>query len=163
MKKETYANNLSYIFNAERYGAKYSIDGGNKWMNHGDYCECLAKSVLGFEPKKDANTRSDKDHDIREINASVKSWKCGISDRKDLKAIGNREEFLYQFFHDEIPNTTYIWVNDYDEFVDLYYMNMEEFKKFVDVCASWDNYEQKIRFTKSINTIISYLEKELDK
>lgn len=162
MRKETYTNNLSYIFDANRKNAKYSIDNGNKWMNHGDYCECLAKSVLGYEPRKDGNTRSDRGHDIEEINASVKSWRCGVSDRNDLKALGNREDFLYNFFRDELPNTTYIWVNDYEDMVDLYYMTSDEFKAFVDACASWENFSSKIRFSKSINTIVNYLEKMLD-
>ena len=103
MKKETYENNLSYIFEADRKNAKYSIDGGNHFMNHGDYCECLAKSVLGFEPKKDANTRADEGWDIEEIKASVKSWNCGLSDRKDLKGLGF-DEFCKRFFADELPN-----------------------------------------------------------
>ena len=102
MRKETYQNNLSYIFEADRKNAKYSIDGGEHFMNHGDYCECPAKSVLGFEPKKDANTRADEGWDIEEIKASVKSWNCGLSDRKDLKGLGF-DEFCKRFFADELP------------------------------------------------------------
>ena len=56
MKKLTFENNLTYIYNADRKGAKYSLD-GEHYMNHGEYAECLAKSVLGFEVHKDANTR----------------------------------------------------------------------------------------------------------
>ena len=161
MRKETYENNLTYIFNAEKKNTKYSLDGGKHWMNHGEYCECLAKSVLGYEPKKDANTRADEGHDIPEINASVKSWGCGLSDRKDLKGLGF-DEFFNRFFADELPNTTYMWVHDYGEMVDLYYMNEVEFKQFTKDCSKYYDYEQKIRF-KSVceNKIVKYLDERV--
>lgn len=159
MKKVTFNKNLSYIYNAERKGAKYSIDGGQKWMNHGDLCECLAKSVLGYEAKKDANTRNDKGHDIPELNASVKSWNCGLSDRKDL---GNdAESFFNNFFATELPNTQYIWVYEYSEFVDLWFMTSNEFKAFTKACGMWDNYCVKWRFKMCDNKVNAYLESKL--
>lgn len=159
MKKMTYEINLSYSFEAGRKGSKYSIDGGQHYMNHGEFCEVLAKSVLGFEPKKDANTRNDKGHDIEELNASVKSWNCGLSDRKDL---GNdKETFLSNFFATELPNTTYIWVYEYGEFVDLWFMNENEFKDFTSFCSTWDNHCQKVRFKLCNNKINNYLESML--
>lgn len=157
MRRETHENNLTYIFNAERVGAKYSIDNGEHWMNHGEYCECLAKSVLGLEPKKDANTRSDEGHDIPELNASVKSWNCGLSDRKDLKGLGF-EKFFTRFFADEIKDSIYIWVHDYGEMVDLYFMDMEEMKAFTKACGQYYDYEQKIRFKMCENKIVQYLD-----
>lgn len=159
MRKETYTNNLTYIYEADRANAKYSIDGGQHFMNHGEYCECLAKSVLGFEAKKDANTRADKGHDIPELNASVKSWNCGLSDRKDLRGLGFKE-FYKRFFADEIKDTTYIWVHDYGEMVDLYYLSQKEFKTFTKEFGRYYDYEQKIRFKVSENKIVKYLEKK---
>ena len=160
MRKETYQNNLSYIFEADRKNAKYSIDGGEHFMNHGDYCECLAKSVLGFEPKKDANTRADEGWDIEEIKASVKSWNCGLSDRKDLKGLGFNE-FCKRFFADELPNTQYIWVHDYGEMVDLYYLNETEMKEFTKFAAKYYEYEQKVRFKLCENKIVQYLDERV--
>jgi len=160
MRKETYENNLSYIFEADRKNAKYSIDGGKHFMNHGDYCECLAKSVLGYEPKKDANTRADKGWDIEEIKASVKSWNCGLSDRKDLKGLGF-DEFCKRFFADELPNTQYIWVHDYGEMVDLYYMSEIEMKEFTKFAAKYYESEQKVRFKLCENKIVQYLEEKV--
>lgn len=160
MRKETYENNLTYIFNPTKSHAKYSLNNGESWMNHGEYCECLVKSVLGFEPKKDANTRADEGHDIPELNASVKSWKCGLSDRKDLKGLGF-EKFFTKFFDDELPNTTYIWVNDYADMVDLYYMNAEEFKAFTREMGRYYDYEQKIRFKRGLGVITKYLEEKV--
>ena len=161
MKKATFVKNLSYIFDADRKGAKYSIDGGQKWMNHGDFCECLAKSVLGFKPVKDANTRSDKGHDLPELNLSIKSFKCGLSDRVDLKALKDPEKFYNQFFADELPNTNYCYVIEYGEFVDLYIMNFEEFKQFVRDMASWDTYSFKFRFNTCDNKTAKYFEEKI--
>lgn len=160
MKKETYTTNLNYIYEANRPNAKYSLDGGEHFMNHGEYCECLAKSVLGYEVKKDANTRADKGHDIPELNASVKSWNCGLSDRKDLRGLGFTK-FCEKFFADELPDTTYIWVQDYGETVDLYYMDSKEFVDFTNANANYYEYEAKVRFKKSPAKIIQYLEKKL--
>ena len=156
MKKLTFVKNLSYIFEADRPRAKYSINGGKSFMNHGDFCECLTKSVLGLEAVKDANTRNDKGHDIPEYNASVKSWNCSLSDRKDL---GNTfEEYYNNFFASELDDTNYIWVYEYDEFVDLWFMNSTEFKTFVKDCSMWDEYAKKIRIKLCNSKINAYLE-----
>ena len=159
MRRETYENNLAYRFDPTKMYNKYFIEAEQKWKNHGDYCEILAKSVLGFEPKKDANTRSDKGHDIPELNASVKSWNCGLSDREDLKGLGF-ERFFTKFFNDEIENSIYIWVHDYGEMVDLYFMNMEEMKAFTRACGKYYDYEGKIRFKTCENKIVKYLDEK---
>lgn len=158
MKKMTFENNLTYIYDAERRSVKYSLDGGNKWMNHGDYAECLAKSVLGYEPTKDGNTRFDKGEDIPELNASVKSWSCGLT---DMKLGDTREEFLARFWEMSNKDVNYIWVNDYAEMVDLYFMDSAEFKEFVERFGCWDKHDKKIRIKICINKIVTYLEENL--
>ena len=50
--KFTHAMNLSYIFDAARKGAKYSLD-GTHWMNGGEFMEAAAKAVHGLDPYKD--------------------------------------------------------------------------------------------------------------
>lgn len=157
MKKETYEKNLAYIFNPDRKGAKYSLNNGETWMNHGDFCECLAKSVLGFEAIKDANTPSHLGHDIPELNASVKSNNCGLSDRKDLKYL-EAEEFVRKFFADEKRGTIYIYVFECGEEVTLYYMNRKEFRTFVKKFARYDNYCGKLRFPKSDTKVVAWLD-----
>lgn len=158
MKKETYEINLEYIFCPERKNAKYSINNGLSFMNGGDFCECLAKSVLGFEVKKDANIRYDKGHDIEELKASVKSWNCGLTDRKDMPK--SPKEFLEKFWETE-NSEMFIWVFPYSEMVDLWYMDRNEFKKFVEKFASWDNYCTKFRIKTCNNKINAWLEENL--
>lgn len=159
VKKETYAKNLSYEYHAERKNAKYTLDGAH-FMNHGDFCECLAKSVLGYEPKKDGNTKYNKGYDIEELHASVKSWNCGLTDTKSLRGLGF-EKFITTFFNTELKDTTYIWVYEYDEYVDLWFMNKSEFEYFTRNCATYDNYSQKVRFKLCNNKINAFLEEML--
>jgi hypothetical protein len=154
MKKMTFENTMTYQYIGDRKGAKYTLD-GEHFMNHGEYAECLAKFVLGYKAEKDANTRFDKGEDIPELNASVKSWNCGLT---DMKLADNKEEFLHKFWEMSNPNVTYIWVYDYAEQVDLWFMTSEEFKMFVDDCATWDEYAKKIRFKLCNNKINAWLE-----
>lgn len=157
MRKETYTNNLTFTFDGTRKGAKYTLD-GEHYMNHGEFCECLAKSVLGYDAIKDANTAYDMGHDIPEINASVKSWNCGLTDRK---LADNRAEFVERFFETSDKNTTYLWVYEYGEMVDLWYMNESEFRQFTEQFGNWDGYAKKIRFKTCNNKINAWLESHL--
>ena len=141
MIKLTKENPLTYTFDGSRKGAKYTLD-GEHYMNHGEYMECLVKAVLGFEPRKDANTRFDKGEDIPELNASVKSWNCGLT---DMKLADNKEEFLRKFWEMSTA-TAYIWGYDYNDMVDVWIMDENEFKEFVNEFGSWDEYCKKIRF-----------------
>lgn len=158
MKKATYTNNLTYIYNAERTYAKYSLDNGEHWMNHGEYCECLAKSVLGLTAKKDANTAFDAGDDIPELRASVKSSNCGLTECKNMPK--NPEDFMEAFWERD-KSETFIWVYDYEESVDLWFMNRTEFAEFVNEFAKWDNHCVKYRIKTCANKINFYLERKL--
>ncbi len=68
----------NYIYDADRKGAKYSIDGGNKWLNGGEFNEAIFNDCLGFECAKDANTPFDVGSDIEELHMSVKSSKATL-------------------------------------------------------------------------------------
>lgn len=157
MKRLTFENTLYYTFDGARKGAKYSLDGVH-YMNHGEFCECLAKHVLGYVASKDANTRFDMGEDIPELNASVKSWNCGLT---DMRLSNDRDEYLAKFFAMSNPSTTYIWVDDYADMVDLYFMDYEEFKAFTYEIGTWDSYCSKIRFKLSRKKIVQYFEAKL--
>lgn len=158
MRKETYMHNIEYIYDESRKNSKYSLDGGEHYMNHGEYCECLAKAVLGYEAKKDANTRHDKGHDIPELKASVKSQNCGLTDRKDMPH--NKQDFMRKFWRTE-KTETYIWVYEDGTIIDLWYMTRKEFQKFVRRFATWDEYCKKMRIKTCNNKINTWLETQL--
>ena len=68
MNKEIRKINLDYTFDTTHKGASYTFD-HKKWMNTGEFAEVITKAVLGYEAKKDANTRYDEASDI-DIHAS---------------------------------------------------------------------------------------------
>ena len=157
MIKKTFENTLSYQFDATRKNAKYTID-GEKWMNHGEFCEVLAKHCLGYEAKKDANTRFDNGADIPELNASVKSIRCGLTDMK----LGNDPEIWWNRFWAMADDTQIaIWVCEHDEEVDLWFMTHEEFKEFCEKFAKWDDYCKKFRISTCANKTNAWLEARL--
>lgn len=158
MKKTSHVNTLNHLYNANRKGAKYSLNNGETWCNHGEYAECLAKKVLGYDTEKDANTRFDKAHDINEINASIKSWKCSLT---DMPLADNFDEYVEKFFAISDDNTTYIMVNDYADMVDLYYMNAAEFRMFVEKFGSWEKSRNKVRLEKAMSKMVIWMESNL--
>lgn len=157
MRKETYANTMAITYEATRKGAKYTFDEVH-YMNHGEYCECLAKYCLGYEPKKDTNTRFDKGEDIPELKASVKSTKCGLTDKK---LADNRKDYMRKFWRMSPMDTIYIWVYENADIVNLWYMTRKEFQRFCRQFGSWDNYCKKIRFTTCDNKVNKWLEAQI--
>lgn len=156
MEKLTFTNNLTYTYDATRKNNKYKIR--DTWYNHGDYCEMLAKSVLGLEVKKDGNTAFDKGDDIPEYHASVKSWNCGLTECKDMPK--NPKDFMRDFWERD-HSETFIWVYDYADMVDLWFMDRLEFMEFVNNFASWDNYCVKYRIKICNNKINAWLESKI--
>ena len=154
MIKKTYTNTLGFQFDPTRKNAKYTID-GVKWMNHGEFCEVLAKHCLGYEAKKDGNTAFNAGADIPELNASVKSIRCGLTDMK----LGNDPEIWWERFWKMADETQIvIWVCEHDEEVDLWFMSHEEFKEFCEKFAKWDDYCKKYRINTCANKTNAWLE-----
>lgn len=141
MKKITSETPLTYIFDTSRKNAKYSINNGDSWMNHGEFCERMCKAILGFAPTKDA-VAFDKGFDIPELKASVKSYKCGLTECHDMPT--TPAEFMAAFWEREHAEL-YIYVVDHGEYFNLYMMNRAEFRKFVEHFAKWDAHCVKFR------------------
>lgn len=157
MIKKTYPITLSYQFDANRKYNKYTTN-GKKWMNHGDFCEILAKHCLGYKAEKDPNTRFDKGADISELNASVKSYNCGLTDMK----LGDDPEIWWNRFWAMVDkNQIVIWVCEHDGEVDLWFMTHEEFKEFCIEFAKWDDHSKKYRFKTCSNKTNAWLEARL--
>lgn len=152
MVKREFAINVSYVFDADRKGAKYSFDGA-KYMNAGEWKECLAKSVLGYANHKDANTPYNMGSDIPEIAASVKSSKASLT---NMVLAPSFEESVNTYFAN-VHSTCFIWVEVVDDNVVLYEMNADEFKGFI---YHWSNLNERgvIRFKASSAKMVAYLE-----
>lgn len=127
MKKITAEIKINYIFDTAHKGSNYSFDGGHKWCNGGEFAEIIAKSVLGFEPKKDANTSYDVNSDIPEIKASVKSSKFTLV---NMQLADTFEETVDRYFK-TAHSTTWIYTIVIENMATLYIMNKTEFKRFL--------------------------------
>ena len=119
--------NLSYTYDAERKGAKYSLNGGRNWMNGGDFLEVAAKAAHGLEPKKDGNTRFDKGSDVPEYHASVKSAKasltnCKLADTFDASVIA---------YFEQTASSEFWYVAMVDDLLTIYKMNAKVFERFI--------------------------------
>ena len=157
MKKEVYAVNMEYTFNPAHKGANYTFDNGVHWVNNGEFCETICKSVLGFSAKKDANTPYDKGSDIEGLNASVKSSRFTLV---NMRLADTFEESVTKYFQ-TVHSSLWIYVMIVDDEVNLYYMNKEEFNEFLHMFSGL-NERQVIRAKATSGKMIAWLENKLN-
>lgn len=157
MKKITYTNTMSYIYNAERKGAKYSLDNGATYKNHGELCESIAKFHRGYDYLINPATSYDEDSDIREMNASVKSSGASLA-----CIYGNSFDSILNIYFNNVHSNLWIYVTVANEEVTEYHMNEKEFRKF---CETWGNLVResgtnllKIRLKKESNKMLNWLD-----
>lgn len=148
MKKTTYEMPISYIYNAEKPRAHYTVDGIH-YMNGGEFAEIVDKACKGLEAIKDANTKFDAGSDIEETHTSIKSNNCGLTDEK---LADNKEDFIAEYFR-RTASTNVDWVSIVDDEVTIYNLSMEEFKEFVNRFASWDKHSTKVRIKSSLKML----------
>lgn len=154
MKKQSYSINLPYTFAPQRKGAKYYIIPLDKWGNAGDFIECATKYALGLPFNKDANGRYDKGSDIPELNASVKSSKFTLT----TAAIGNNFDEILDNYFATCPSTLWIYGVKLDDTLITYEMNAIEFRQFVKVWCSYDNYRGQIRCKATSGKMLVWLD-----
>lgn len=141
MKIITADTPLNYTYDPSHNRARYTLNNGESWMNHGEFCERMAKAILGYQPHKDS-VAFDRGYDIPELKASVKSYKCGLSDCKDMPK--TRDAFLAEFWKRDVAEL-HIYVCDHGEYFTLYMMNTAEFKGFIEHFAKWEEDTHKFR------------------
>ena len=153
MNKTTYEINIKYIFDNNRKGAKYSLDGVH-FFNSGELAEILYKAVKGYELVKDANTAYDKGSDLEATNTSIKSGKATLTS----KVLGtNKEEVLNTYFK-TVHSDNWDWVVIIDDTVTIYNMNAKEFREFTEEWAAYDESRKVVRFKATSGKMIKWLE-----
>lgn len=126
MKKYTYINNMPYAFDPTRKGAKYLI--GNKYKNHGEFLESVAKFHRGLDYLVNPTTSWNTGSDIESLHASVKSSQSSLA-----RLYGNSFEAIKEAYFANVASTCWIFMVDIGEEITEYHMNAEEFSKFLDV------------------------------
>lgn len=160
MFKEEYINEMPYIFDNERKGSKYSMDGGETWKNHGEWCESVAKFHRGLEYLVNPRTKWDEGSDIEEIKASVKSSKSTLA-----CIYGNTEEEIKNIYFETVHSTLWIFVVNIDEMITEYHMNAKEFREFLEVWGRTGiesgSHKTKMRITPVSGKMIKWLEEKV--
>ena len=154
MKKAVYAINKPYIFNPAHTGAPYSLNGGLNWTNGGELKEVLFKACLNFKAVKDACGSYDKTDDVPELDASVKSSKATLANKK----LGKDFESFKRYYFATVHSTLFIWVSIHDEDLITYYMNAAEFEEFMDKWATFAKDRQVIRFKTESLKMLQWLD-----
>lgn len=119
--------NLSYVYDAARKGAKYSINGGKSWLNAGEFMEAVAKAMHGLDAGKDANTRFNEGSDVPEFHASVKSSKASLTNCK----LADDFEGSVRAYFEQVASSEFWYVTIMDELVTIYKMNATKFERFL--------------------------------
>ena len=152
MKRTSYTLNLNYTYDPTHKGAPYTFD-GQHWMNNGEYMECCIKSVLGFAPVKDSSTPYDIASDIPELNASVKSSRFTLVNRRLAETF---EDSLRVYFS-TVHSTTWLYGIQVDNDIIIYEMDKAEFESFLREFSSL-NERKVIRAKATSAKMIAWLE-----
>ena len=146
----------SFRFDAERKGAKYSLDNGEHWLNGGEFAEAVFKFALGYEPRKDGNTAFDAGSDIEELSMSVKSSKATLT----TEVLGKDMDTSLRTYFERTASTSWAWVIVTDETVTAYIMNAEEFEEFTREWASYST-EGRIRYKVTSGKMVKWFEERV--
>jgi len=145
--------NLSYIYDAARKGAKYSINGGKSWLNAGEFMEAVAKAMHGLDAGKDANTRFDEGSDVPEFHASVKSSKASLTNCK----LADDFEGSVRAYFEQVASSEFWYVTMVDELATVYKMNAKTFERFIRKFAKL-NERGVIRFATTSAKMLAWLD-----
>lgn len=156
MQKIVSKINLSYHYDASHKSAHYTLD-GIRYINNGEFAECIDKHIRGYAPIKDSNTAFDIDSDIHELNLSVKSARASLTDRK---LADNKTDFIKSYF-DKVHSKLFDWVVIIDDMVTIYTMTKAEFETFTNEFVQWDNYSKKARFGITSSKMLAWLDSQV--
>jgi hypothetical protein len=130
MKKVTYINTLNYVYDKEHRGAPYLIPQIEKYRNHGELCESIAKAYRGIFTENNPTTAYWEGSDIESEHASVKSSHGNLS-RNYGGATTVSGAFKYYFSHTASDTFIYVELNEDTQEVIEYRMDKKEFGRFL--------------------------------
>lgn len=152
-----YKNEMPYIFDNERKGAKYSMDNGATWKNGGEFIESAIKFHLGLDYLVNPATTYDEGSDIESLNASVKSSKASLA-----CIYGDSFNAIVNEYFENVHSTLWIYGIAVDESIIEYHMNKAEFKEFVEAFGKLEGdskaKKNKVRFKATSATMVQWFE-----
>lgn len=156
MKQVYYVNQMPYIYDPTRKGAKYSLDGGKSWKNHGEFLESVAKFHRGLEYLVNPTTSWDTGSDIESLNASVKSSKCSLA-----TIYGNSFADILDSYFENVHSTLWIYMVEIDNTIYEYHMDACEFREFLETWGTLDRESgsklMKVRIKSTTAKMVAWL------
>lgn len=157
MKKYSYTNTMPYAFDPNHTRAHYLI--GDKYKNHGEWLESVAKFHRGLEYIVNPATSYDEGSDIESLNASVKS--SGAS----LACIYGDYEAIKATYFANVHSTLWIYMENIGEEIAEYHMDRGEFEEFLDnfseLARESGSHLTKIRIRKTSLKMLRWLEERV--
>lgn len=144
--------NIRIYKDMARHGAPYTID-GKHYFNHGDMVEIVVKSCLGYEARKDGNARFDEASDIMEMRASVKSARATLTSAQ----IGNDFNSITEAYFSRVHSTTWIYAIVDNGICDMYMMNAQEFRAFLNRFGYYCDVRNVVRIKQDNRKMRYYL------
>lgn len=156
MEKLTGKIGFNYIYDPDRRGAHYSLNGGESWMNGGEFAEIADKHLKGYELVKDACTPYDKGSDLGD-DTSVKSSKATLVNKK----LGHDFDSFAAHYFATVYSTKWDWVIVVDDETTVYTMNETEFRDFLKEFGYWDKHRGLIRFRQTSVKMVLWFEEKM--
>ena len=159
MKKINYSVKSSFGYNPEHKGAPYVVNG--KPCNYGNLAECVvsewADGVFGYDTKA---VPFDKGSDIESRKASVKSSGASLA-----CLYGSDKDAIIAEYFARVHSTEWIYATELDGNWNLYIMNADEFKSFLNEWAGLaresDGLRYKVRMKKTSGKMLSWLDERV--
>lgn len=158
MRKAILLHGLTYTYDGNRKGAKYTFDNGEHWKNGGEATEICLKGGLGFTPTKDGNTPFDVGSDIEPLQMSVKSSKATLTSI----ILGYDFDSILKCYFERTASNQWAWGILIDDTITAYIMNAQEFERFTREWASYDDNRKVIKYKATSGKMIKWLEEQLE-
>ena len=159
MERITYTVKTAYGYNPEHKGAPYIING--RPANYGNLCECVGNEcftgVFGYDTYA---VPFDKGSDIEILGASVKSSGASLA-----CLYGDTMEDIVNEYFELVHSTTWVYVVELDGVWNLYLMNANEFRMFLNEWAglareSGPTVRYKVRIKKTSGKMVAWLDEK---
>lgn len=157
MKKMTGTLNFGFVYDANHKGAHYSLDGGEHWVNGGEFAEIADKALRGLPLVKDACTPYDKGSDIGE-DISAKSGGATLVN----KPLGYDFDSFSAHYFATVHSKRWDWIVVMDNEITVYTMEENEFKMFLQSWGYWEKDRKVIRFRKTSAKMLQWLEEKVE-
>ena len=161
MKRISYQNTMNFRHSTVVTRTPYYLPEIDRWRNHGELCEHIAKYHRGIFTEANPNTAFNIGSDIEEEHASVKSSRFGLAENfGDSKTISE----AIKYYFNNVASTTFIYIvfDEKTQTVVEYQMNKSEFGKFIHYFSSpyihKKNNKIEIRGRKDSKKMIKWLE-----